>query len=175
MRVLENTAPIPSAVAGVPAIQDDDSVAGSEEEMPHAAMPAAAEVAAEEVRAEAPAQVVGPAQPSVTSGGSIASGESVAAEDLPRAVLGQPLRPVRGRCDMNWSYNDRVMVRCNNPAHEGCLKTRSVELCSTQFGRMAPVFFLGAWLKRSDMSLAEHKKYKPSIAEMRAFAADFSS
>lgn len=125
MRALENAAPIPIVVAGVPAIQDDDSFAGGEEEMPGAAMPAAAEVAAEEVRAEAQAEVAEPAQPSVTSGGSVAGGESVAAGDLPRAVLGQPLRPVRGRCDMTWSYNDRVMVRCNNLAHEGCLKTRS--------------------------------------------------
>lgn len=163
---LGDVAPDPEAVSGLPAIQDDDSVAGGEEEVLVPAGQAAAEVVTEEVRVDAQAPGAEPAPPSATTGGSVAGGESVVGGDLPRFVLGQALRPVRGRCDITWNYNDRIMVRCNNPAHEGCLNTGSAEMGSEQFGRMAPVYYLGAWLKRSDMSLVTHKTYKPSIAEM---------
>lgn len=98
-----------------------------------------------------------------------------AGPQMPDMVLGQRLRKVKGRLDGHWSYFERLSVACNNPAHEGCAKSRSCELGAAEFGRLAPVFFLGAWLRRSDMSVAAHKSYKPGKADMRAFAQEYGA
>lgn len=89
----------------------------------------------------------------------------------PERVLGQRLRMVRGRKGGGWSYEPRLSVTCSNPAHEGCSKSRSAAMDTSVFGHLAPVYFLGAWLQRSEeMTMAQHKRYLPDRAAVRAFA-----
>lgn len=91
----------------------------------------------------------------------------------PSTLLGQRLRTVKGRAGGAWSYEPRLTVSCRNPGHVGCAKSRSIAMDSVTFGRLAPVYFLGAWLQRADMPVAEHKKYLPDRAAMRAFADQY--
>lgn len=93
----------------------------------------------------------------------------------PPALLGQALRPVKGRKGGQWSYHSRLAVECPNPAHHKCTKSRSTALDVSDFGPLAPVYYLGAWLQRSDMPAEEHKKHTPTRAEMRAFAASYQA
>lgn len=44
----------------------------------------------------------------------------------PARVLGQKLNTIKGRRGGGWSYEPRLSIACNNPADEGCSKSRSV-------------------------------------------------
>lgn len=65
----------------------------------------------------------------------------------PARVLGQKLNTIKGRRGGGWSYEPRLSIACNNPADEGCSKSRSVAMDSVVFGRLAAVYFLEAWLQ----------------------------
>ena len=48
-------------------------------------------------------------------------------------------------------YHARLKIRCNNPEHLLCTKSRSTALQTEVFGINAPLYYLGAWLAASDM------------------------
>lgn len=98
---------------------------------------------------------------------------SVAIVQMPSEVLGQRLHKVKGKSTGGWSYHDRLSVSCRNPAHDGCSKSRSLELGKAEFGALAPMFYLGAWLKCSDMPKERHRGYKPTDSEVRSFAEEW--
>ena len=59
-------------------------------------------------------------------------------------------------------------VRC---PHHGCRAFRSAHMDVEAFGVMAPIFFLGSWLKEgAALSAAEHKKWRPRRPDVRAYA-----
>lgn len=95
------------------------------------------------------------------------------AGEFPEQVLGQRLLHVQGRAGGGWKYNNRLNVKCSNLAHQHCSKSRSVALETEVYGYMAPVFYLGAWLSRCDLSEADHRKFKPSETDIRNFASEY--
>lgn len=111
--------------------------------------------------------------PSGTSIAGDADGDAGAevAETWPTEILGQRVQHVKGRDDTRWHYHNRLRVCCDNPGHHGCAKSRSTVLGVPEFGPQAPIIYLGAWLARSDMPRAQHRKYRPDAEAMRAFAA----
>lgn len=88
----------------------------------------------------------------------------------PHTLLGQRVRTTKGRNGGQWNYEPRLTVACLNPSHECCSKSRSVTMDTAALGRLAPVYFLGAWLQRGEMTQAEHRRYMPGWKEMKAFA-----
>ena len=63
-------------------------------------------------------------------------------------------------------------VACNNPAHRafGCKKYRSLQRDVAIFGPTAPEKYLACWHSKSySMGHAEHKTFRPSVAEIRAW------
>lgn len=58
--------------------------------------------------------------------GSGPAGLAPPLENLPEFVLGVPLRRIKCRNDKTWQYQSRVAVSCTH--HDGCSKTRSVQL-----------------------------------------------
>lgn len=156
---------------------DADSIVGGDDEgWHHAARPA---VAADGVPAGEPppaALVAAPCDEGEAEGEGIVGGPGVHDGEhrrLPEKLLGQPLRRVSGRSDERWHYYDRITVTCNNPSHEKCQKSRSLELAQADMGPLAAVYFLGAWLKVSHMECNAHRRHKPTVADMRAFAAEY--
>jgi len=157
--------PAPSGKHAVPADEgDSDSVVGdaSPAKKPRDRSPSAASSSS--------------ASSSVASSGSkgvVGDDNTAAVADAkwPTHLCGQALSIVRGRSDETWHYHGRLSVRCSNAAHVGCTKSRSIELCTAELGPQAPLLFLGAWLAKShDMPVAAHKAFKPTMADMKAFA-----
>ena len=72
-------------------------------------------------------------------------------------------------------YHARLKIRCNNPEHLLCTKSRSTALQTEVFGINAPLYYLGAWLAASDMREADHKRHKPTVAAIRAYIASKSA
>ena len=59
-------------------------------------------------------------------------------------------------------------VRC---PHHGCRAFRSAHMDVEAFGVMAPIFFLGSWLKEgAASSAAAYRKWRPKRADVRAYA-----
>jgi hypothetical protein len=59
-------------------------------------------------------------------------------------------------------------VRC---PHHGCRAFRGAHMDSEAFGRMAPIYFLGAWLKEgAAMDPAAHRKWRPRRCSVKAYA-----
>lgn len=169
LALLDRSAPEPLAIGALEAPAPpgplEDVVGGarersaSEDESPRGSIVGGEED--EEAMAPEPAPGGQPGQP-----GAVALIDGVPAE-----ILGQRVIRIQGRCDLQWSYNARIAVRCRNPAHTKCIKTRSRALGRDQYGPRAAEYFLGAWLLRSDLSEAEHKAYVPSPADIAAYAA----
>ena len=105
-----------------------------------------------------------------------AAGVDADAPPYPPVIEGSPVRLVKGRQDLRWSYRDRLSVPCNNPDHRahGCAKTRSLDLDQHIYGPRAAHFFLGAWLRLSNLPVAEHRKRRPTVAEIKLYAESFS-
>ena len=140
---------------------DDDSIAGD------SGVERASPQRMEDVEAGADDETSG-------SGGEIAADALVlmpGGEGRPLEILGQPLRRIKGRAGGgHWSYFARVSAECNNPTHHRCSKSRSEELGKADFGMLAPVFYLGAWLNKSALPESEHKSYRPTDGEVLNFA-----
>lgn len=160
----------PPLARGPLALEDsrarDDTIAAEDDAEDDAASPAGPELAIEDAPQEEESDDMatdGPALLSAPGG------------DLPKTILGQALRRVKGRTGGGWSYHSRVAVSCRNPLHVGCGKTRSTELGKEKFGPLSAAFFMGAWLSKSDMPMHAHKEYKPSDAEVRAFAEQYAA
>ena len=105
-----------------------------------------------------------------------------AADDdaLPEAVDGDAIAPWPTHvCGAKIVREDRVTptglytegVRISCPYHgRPCNKYRSRHLRQDREGRLAAVFFLGAWCKGADVrSAQEHQRWNPSIAEVHEF------
>ena len=104
--------------------------------------------------------------------GSVAVGDEKLDEvtKLPEELCGQKLRFISGRSDGRWTYRDRLSVKCPNEAHVGCSKSRSTTMLVNELGPTAPLLFLAAWLRKAHLPQAEHRRFEPSRAEMRAEA-----
>lgn len=94
-------------------------------------------------------------------------------DGFPLTIGGQTLQRVKGRHDHKWSYCDRLALSCNNLEHPRCTRGRSIALGTTEFGRLAPIYYLGAWLRMSHLSADAHKRYRPDAEAMREFAASW--
>ncbi len=159
-RLLDRMVPAPAArepAAVVEAI--DDEIAGDEEGPPPALEPARVP---ERV---AVVEVVG----ADVAGDCVGEAVAKALVEVPRDIMGQAVRRVRGRDSGGWSYRDRIAISCRNPAHTSCSKSRSLALDLDVFGPTAAVIFLSTWLSLSDTDERIHKKMVPTRAEMRAF------
>jgi len=115
-----------------------------------------------------------PASPSTESDSSSTSGDDVVGDTVaeaprwPDELCGMPLKFVKGRKDAKWHYHDRLGVQCNNKLHIGCSRSRSVQMDTAEYGPMAPLIFLAAWLAKSDVPAEQHWNYRPKQAEMQA-------
>lgn len=159
-RRAQGSAPLP-----LEDIDGEDSVVGDDDPAAAAIVVAAEDAAAEPLPGGVEDQdmVVGDAL------AEDAPGEGVAADAVPDQILGQAVVVVQGRHDARWSYSDRLTIRCRNPDHGRCTKSRSLALDRDVFGPRAAEGYLGAWLLRSDLPAAEHSKHKPSRADIRAY------
>lgn len=99
-------------------------------------------------------------------------GGVLAKPSRPVSILGQTVTYVKGRSDSKWSYNERISVKCRNPDHGQCKKSRSLVLDLEVFGPRAAEGFLGAWLLQDGLAKQEHGKYLPSRSEIRAFLGE---
>lgn len=124
-----------------------------------------------------------PAQPMADDADDVVGDDGVivahrpvpASVEWPETLLGQAVRQVSGRSGSKWSYHPRLSVTCGNPAHDRCAKSRSTAMEVETYGRLASVYYLGAWLQRSDLPAEAHRQYAPSRDEVRAFAASYSA
>lgn len=80
------------------------------------------------------------------AGDDDAAGAGVAVVEVPREIMGQEVKRIRGRHGGGWSYHDRISVRCNIAAHPNCNKSRSLALDVDLFGPTAAETFLSTWL-----------------------------
>lgn len=146
--------------------RDDNSIAGDDDE-------------AEPEGGQPPSQALARGEDDIAGSDDDVVGEvamPLSGAELPDTLLGQRLRRVRGRRDGKWSYENRISVECSNPLHDRCSKSRSLALDAARFGPLAGVFFLGAWLSKSEeMPQAAHKRYVPTRAEVQAFAESYAS
>jgi len=137
-------------------------------------MPEAGSVAGDESPASVPMEASSTSSSSSSSSSSSASEDNVAGDAMPvgepwpAALRGQALKFVKGRHDKSWSYHDRLQVTCSNEGHVGCKRSRSVVMDIGEFGRSAPMLFLQAWLAKAHLPQAEHRRFVPSKADMRA-------
>lgn len=94
-------------------------------------------------------------------------------QGAPEFILGAQVSYVPGRQTDSHTYADRLSVRCPNLAHHRCSKSRSIALLQDQLGPRSAEGFLGAWLaKAHTMEQAAHRKYMPTLQEMRQFLAE---
>ena len=86
----------------------------------------------------------------------------------PYRILGAVLHREH-RLSPKGEWLEGLRVTC--PTHgQACRKFRSRHLRVAQEGFLAPVFYLGCWLQRGRaMTVAEHKGYVPTVADVRAF------
>lgn len=104
----------------------------------------------------------------------IAGDQPIAAPVWPAYIEGAAVRHLSERHEGRGGHNYfmRLSVRCTNLAHGRCSRTRSVALMAAELGPRAAEFHLGAWLRAADhLPAADHRRYQPSLAEMRAYAA----
>lgn len=66
-------------------------------------------------------------------------------------------------------------MRCANATHKTCGKSRSSALGTADFGRLAAVFFSGAWVAKAGMPEDAHKLYTSSRAEVKAVADSYEA
>lgn len=92
---------------------------------------------------------------------------------VPSSILGVKVSFVPGRQTVTHTYADRLSVRCSNPAHARCMKSRSTELLRARLGARCAESFLGAWLAKAyTMGDREHGKYMPTVADMQHYLAE---
>jgi hypothetical protein len=100
---------------------------------------------------------------------SVASDDEVDGEDadvltFPTHVCGVPIK----RESHNPGSDDGLRVFCD--LHADCNRFRSLRLDVTTFGHMAPVYYLGTWLRNREARTREsHRGYLPTHAEVRSY------
>ena len=101
--------------------------------------------------------------------GPVEAGDA-AVGHIPHEIEGMPVRVVAGRHHGGYNYHDRISVRCRNPAHANCSRSRSTALQIGTYGPRAAEFYLEAWLLSSDTVSAEQRKSHPRAADIHAYA-----
>ena len=101
-------------------------------------------------------------------------GENQEASGLPpgfaREIQGMRVGFVAGRATASHTYADRAIVRCCNPEHQRCGKSRSLALQRDRFGLRSAEFYLAAWMSKAyEMDANNHSKYQPKVADIEAF------
>lgn len=93
--------------------------------------------------------------------------------EVPREICGMHVRRIKGRAGGGWTYHNRIGIKCNNPCHMDCGKTRSLAIDLDIFGPRSAEHFLACWLAKSDHAWIEgdHNKWAPSRDEVRLFIA----
>ena len=67
-------------------------------------------------------------------------------------------------------FLEGLILKCK--MHEGCQKSRSMNLWSEEFGDQAAELFLGAWMSSADsMPVERHRAYRPPLHAVRENAA----
>ena len=97
--------------------------------------------------------------------------EDLPVDHVPAEICGALVKILPGHVAKG--YHRRIQVKCNVEGHAGCnTKSRSLNLATDQWGPRAAEFFIGAWLTAgAGMSSEEHKVYKPTDAQIAAYAA----
>jgi hypothetical protein len=106
---------------------------------------------------------------SATESASSGSSEGFAGgEDVP-VIYSEFIEGVRVKQELHSRHGTLgLRVSCPNPLHPNCSKYRSVQCDAGIFGPRAAEFYLRAWLVASNnMSLAEHKRFRPTRAQTR--------
>lgn len=90
--------------------------------------------------------------------------------NAPCDIGGMHVAFIPGRRTATHTYADRLSLRCANPAHGRCAKSRSMALLQDRWGARSAEIFLGAWQARAhNMSPRDHARHMPSAAEMQAY------
>ena len=86
--------------------------------------------------------------------------------EVPDFVLGQPIS-----LEVHWRGGRGLRVQCH--CHHGCSKYRSLALDAAALGPAAARQYLSTWLAAATtMGPAEHRAWKPTVAQIRAHMAD---
>ena len=101
--------------------------------------------------------------------------DDILAPEWPAYLDGVRLTVEEENIDPHYHYFCRLKVRCSNPEHLNCTKSRSTKLQTEVFGSKAALHYLGAWLAASDMPEADHKGHKPTVAQIREYIASRGS
>ena len=118
---------------------------------------------------ERPGAVVDRVASSVTTAMPVAV--PLPARGFPDTIEGMPVRVISARQDLMHSYHDRMWVRCCNPLHVRCNRSRSIQLQVGTYGPRAAEFYLGAWLSAAHRGDIDHAKWQPSASDIREYAA----
>lgn len=103
--------------------------------------------------------------------GAVVAGAAPAG--VPDFILGVKVSFVGGRHTATHTYANRLSVRCSNPTHHGCQKSRSIALLRDQLGPRSAESFLGAWLAKADsMEKEQHAKYTPRRQDMERYLVE---
>ena len=102
-----------------------------------------------------------------------AAGEEAPVTEFVAELLGAEAKHVAGRLERGHSYSDRLSVRCTNPFHPTCGRSRSKTLHLAELGPHAAQWFLGAWLEKAHLPEARHRGFTPTLSDARAFKARF--
>lgn len=90
--------------------------------------------------------------------------------NIPDTIMGGQVTFIPGRSTRTHTYCDRLGVKCINPAHGRCSKTRSMGLLTSRFGARAAEVYLGTWLSKAhDVDAQAHGKYTPTTEEMASY------
>ena len=87
--------------------------------------------------------------------------------EWPSTLLGTPFVPEahEGRADFGF--------RVNCLWHDDCRKYRNWQSDTERYGPLAPVYFLGAWLRKEGLTRARHRDWKPKHEDIVAFMASY--
>ena len=122
--------------------------------------------------AERPASISDSSSSSLSSTSESASSSSsegfAGGEDGP-VIYSEFIEGVRVKQELHLRHGILgLRLSCPNPVHPNCSKYRSVQCDAGIFGRKASEYYLRAWLLASyTMSLAEHKRFRPTRAQTR--------
>ena len=96
--------------------------------------------------------------------GSSIDGDYDDEPEVPRRIEGR-----KTRVEIHKNSGDRgIRITCGLHGHS-CRKFRSLTLQTERYGKFTATYFLGAWLRTAEREGANHGKYKPTDAEIKAY------
>lgn len=89
----------------------------------------------------------------------------------PARFEGIVLKQISGRESLagGHSYSTRLSLKCPSVDHCSCQRTRSTTLCTKELGREAALCYLGVWAEHWYLDEAQHRKFQPSMTQMREY------